>query len=1181
MKGLIKLLRFSFVHSLRDMGRNRSRTLFALLCVATGVASVVALRSLAFMVGDELTTNLAQLNRGDIRVYASRGVPEMVEISAQAQPVFTAEAVQAMQNWADEEDVALSFANFAVFTQLRSVAEGDAGETQTPTPVVPLYIDPATYPFYDEVSLRAPAGISFEEAFVPGDVPSVVISNKLALQAGQNLQIGDLVRIGASETPYRVSGIARSNSESPLTVPQTAFFDYVYLSLADDTAPLPDQAFIKVPLGRDIGEVEASLIAYLERTFDPDRDYDEELNRASVPELEEQNAETADIIDDMILTLGLSSLLIGGIGIVNTMLVVVSRRTLEIAVLKTLGLKAYRVTILFLVEALLMGLVGSIIGVIGGVALSYAIRDVGERAFGLALEWRLHPAAMFSGLSLGVVITGLFGFLPTLVAGQVRPAVVLRPNEAQMPAAGLLQMLLTLIATIIVLGLLVSTIVEDRLSFDPVIMLSGALAFFGLFVGLILSNTWRGTDLGGARRRLWQGLLYYGAFFVGAALASFVLLVLSEVWKPFGLGTSKPVGDLITALDRGRTTWLAAWLALTLLFGGLVRWWARPLAALIGLTTTGITIGGLVGYLVGRGLEAVAEGTGFWSRLESLSTGFVLVEGAMVVMGIVFVLYWLLVWGVGKLSPSVLVALVSVTVVGMLAGAVSNVALLGSVALIALTGLALAAGVLLWRWAAQVDQRHTNVAWSGQARAGAQLAVGLAAITGGFLLVDAAGSRLWWGGGLVTLAVVVWLWLQLRRTYAVDGRLILREMAGRRTRVASTLLGLSVGVAGLAIVSLTTTAVSHLLEIQLGENAEGNLLVVDPLSSQAEEVRAVLDASEHIDHYAEFVTYRAVLLRIDGEEVSQRGPASHFGNEDDESGENGNFERVEHGIQTFVAQRPSLDDLPDYEISQGRILGPDDVGTNRMMLRESFFTEQYGIGEGSRLMMLFENDPGEEDDVLIQFRVVGLISRQSGQTGLEEQGDQFLLPPGSVPDRVQPTASITIVEVDRSDDAYMDELLVALADVPNIITLDVSVITQLLENLIAQLRAIPTLVAYLALVAGTAIIANTVALATQERRRQIGVMKAVGLKGRRVLSMLMIENGLIGLIAGVIGVAVGFLLTVILVLTSNNPDELNNTIEYSTMGWLILMSIGVAVGAAMLSAWSAASEKPMNVLRYE
>ncbi len=139
----------------------------------------------------------------------------------------------------------------------------------------------------------------------------------------------------------------------------------------------------------------------MQGSFETSTDFSKELNRASVPELEKQNAETAGVIDDMILVMGLSSLLIGGIGIVNTMLVVVSRRTLEIAVLKTLGLKGYRVTFLFLVEALLMGLIGSLIGIVIGVILSYLVRGVGEEAFSLSLEWRLYPEAMLSGLFLG------------------------------------------------------------------------------------------------------------------------------------------------------------------------------------------------------------------------------------------------------------------------------------------------------------------------------------------------------------------------------------------------------------------------------------------------------------------------------------------------------------------------------------------------------------------------------------------------------------------------------------------------------------------------------------------------------------------------------------------------------------------------------------------------------------
>jgi putative ABC transport system permease protein len=192
-----------------------------------------------------------------------------------------------------------------------------------------------------------------------------------------------------------------------------------------------------------------------------------------------------------------------------------------------------------------------------------------------------------------------------------------------------------------------------------------------------------------------------------------------------------------------------------------------------------------------------------------------------------------------------------------------------------------------------------------------------------------------------------------------------------------------------------------------------------------------------------------------------------------------------------------------------------------------------------------------------------------------------VLPPDALPGTVKPQGTGTIVMVDESDDVYMDQVMVALSDVPGVIAFELSMLTQLVQSLLEQLQAIPTLVAWLALVAGTAIIANTVALATQERRRQIGVMKAVGLKGGRVLGMLMVENGLIGLIAGLIGTGVGFLLTVVLVLASQNPDELKNTIEFGTMGWLIVMSIGVAMGAALLSAWRAAAEKPMNVLRYE
>src|SRR5690606_16489287 len=119
---------------------------------------------------------------------------------------------------------------------------------------------------------------------------------------------------------------------------------------------------------------------------------------------------------------------------------------------------------------------------------SYLVTSVCEEAIGLALVWRPYTKAMLSGMFLGMFITKLFGFLTTLIAGQVSPAIVLRPNEAQMTAAGLLQTLATLLVMIGVLGMLVNSIVEGIITINPAYMIAGAGVLTGLFAGVIISN---------------------------------------------------------------------------------------------------------------------------------------------------------------------------------------------------------------------------------------------------------------------------------------------------------------------------------------------------------------------------------------------------------------------------------------------------------------------------------------------------------------------------------------------------------------------------------------------------------------------------------------------------------------------------------------------------------------------
>jgi putative ABC transport system permease protein len=119
----------------------------------------------------------------------------------------------------------------------------------------------------------------------------------------------------------------------------------------------------------------------------------------------------------------------------------------------------------------------------------------------------------------------------------------------------------------------------------------------------------------------------------------------------------------------------------------------------------------------------------------------------------------------------------------------------------------------------------------------------------------------------------------------------------------------------------------------------------------------------------------------------------------------------------------------------------------------------------------------------------------------------------------------------------------------------------------------------LSLLAGAVIIANTVSLSTLERRRQVGVMKALGLKGRRVLMLMVLENGLIGSLGGLIGVGIGVLFT--LLMSIGTQISITQSVSWGTVAILLGLSLLISLVATLLSAWTAATEKPLNVLRYE
>src|SRR5512134_1156301 len=102
---MLERLRFYTRHSLNDLRVNRRRTIFALICIAAGVAAVVSLQNLAVMMNNALTGSLQETNRGDIRMSPGGSwgqyVIESEEDSLEGNAVFNPAGVEHIQEWLD------------------------------------------------------------------------------------------------------------------------------------------------------------------------------------------------------------------------------------------------------------------------------------------------------------------------------------------------------------------------------------------------------------------------------------------------------------------------------------------------------------------------------------------------------------------------------------------------------------------------------------------------------------------------------------------------------------------------------------------------------------------------------------------------------------------------------------------------------------------------------------------------------------------------------------------------------------------------------------------------------------------------------------------------------------------------------------------------------------------------
>jgi len=128
--------------------------------------------------------------------------------------------------------------------------------------------------------------------------------------------------------------------------------------------------------------------------------------------------------------IALISLLVGGIGIMNTMYTAVLERTKEIGIMKSIGARNSTIFTLFAIESGFLGLVGGIIGIVLGLTLAYGMAFIGSLALGSGLiQANVSLGLILGSLAFSFILGTSFGVLPAIRASKLNPVDALRGNK--------------------------------------------------------------------------------------------------------------------------------------------------------------------------------------------------------------------------------------------------------------------------------------------------------------------------------------------------------------------------------------------------------------------------------------------------------------------------------------------------------------------------------------------------------------------------------------------------------------------------------------------------------------------------------------------------------------------------------------------------------------------------------
>ena len=382
--------------ALRALHANIFRTILTLLGIVIGVGSVVAMLA----VGDgakkavldrisAMGTNLLLVRPGAPNVRGSGSIATLIPEDAEAiaaLPNVVAAVPELTGN------VTLRVGNIDYLTQANATTEPFPLARDWPT---------ASGTFVNRDDVR-----SYATVLVLGETVKNILFPEVD-------PIGHYVLV--NNVPFLVIGTMAPKGATPWGADMD---DVAFVPLSTGSLRLFGQRFVRSITVQvaDLTQIDATQDAITTLLRERHRALDFQIrNMASIIETASQTQNTLTVLLGSIAAI---SLLVGGIGVMNIMLVSVTERTREIGIRMATGARTSNILQQFITEAVIVSAIGGVIGVAGGLSVAWALQT-----FGTPIQFSPWPVALAFGCAFA---TGLvFGFMPARKAAHLDPVVAL------------------------------------------------------------------------------------------------------------------------------------------------------------------------------------------------------------------------------------------------------------------------------------------------------------------------------------------------------------------------------------------------------------------------------------------------------------------------------------------------------------------------------------------------------------------------------------------------------------------------------------------------------------------------------------------------------------------------------------------------------------------------------------